>query len=197
MRWCEHEGVGKSTSAGTAAVNHIVVVGLMGSGKTTIGRTLAHALGRPFSDSDIEIERTTGRTVRELAVERGIPAMHDLEAQHLLCALTTSTPSVIAAAASTVDRADCRTRLQRPDVTVIWLRAELTDVVARAATGSHRPDLGVMSRVLAQQEGERHARFEQPKPAAVVDVTGKSVPEVAAEVLAKISTPTRATPEPR
>ena len=65
-------------------MNHIVVAGLMGSGERTIGRTLAHALGGPFSDSDIEIERTTGRTVRELAVERGIPAMHDLEAQHLL-----------------------------------------------------------------------------------------------------------------
>jgi hypothetical protein len=54
-----------------------------------------------------------------------------------------------------------------------------------------------MSRVLAQQAGERHARFEQLKPAAVVDVTGKSVPEVAAEVLAKISAPTGATPGPR
>lgn len=171
-------------------MNHIVVVGLMGSGKTTIGRALAQALGRPFSDSDIEIERTTGRTVRELAAERGIAAMHKLEAQHLLGALATVEPTVIAAAASTVDRASCRVELQRADVTVVWLRAALADVVARAATGSHRPDLGVLPRVLAQQESERNARFTQLKPAVVIDMTGKTVPEVTAEVLAKISAPT-------
>jgi shikimate kinase len=179
--------------AGSSAVNHIVVVGLMGSGKTTIGRAVAQALGRPFSDSDLEIERTTGRTVRELALERGIAAMHELEARHLLGALAATEPSVIAAAASTVDQARCRAQLQRPDVTVVWLRAALSDVVARAATGSHRPDLGDLSRVLAEQESERYARFEQLEPAAVIETTGKTVPELTAQVLAKISAPTSRT----
>src|SRR6202790_2653856 len=85
---------GRSTVAGSSAVNHIVVVCLMGSGKTTIGRAVAQALGRPSSDSDLEIERATGRTVGELALERGIAPMHELEARHLLGADTATEPSV-------------------------------------------------------------------------------------------------------
>ncbi len=50
----------------TRAARHVVLVGLMGSGKTTVGRLLAARLGRPLVDSDAVIEGTTGRTVREI-----------------------------------------------------------------------------------------------------------------------------------
>ena len=68
-------------------VRHVALVGLMASGKTTVGRGLAEALDWPFSDSDASIERERGTTVRALADEVGVDAMHELEGAHLLQAL--------------------------------------------------------------------------------------------------------------
>ena len=78
---------------------HIVLVGLMASGKTTVGRLLAEALGVPFSDSDTAIELERGTTVKELADEIGVDEMHELEAAHLLTALA----AMIGAATILVD----------------------------------------------------------------------------------------------
>jgi shikimate kinase len=86
---------------------HVVVVGLMGSGKTVVGRRLAASLGRPWRDSDREIEAATGLTVRQLRDRDGVDAMHALEARHLLEARAAE-PSVINAAASTIDVPGCR-----------------------------------------------------------------------------------------
>src|SRR5437762_1566050 len=71
----------------TGMLRHIVLVGLMVTGKTTVGSGLAAALGWPFSDSDAWIERQRGKTVRALADEIGVDEMHALEAGHLLQAL--------------------------------------------------------------------------------------------------------------
>ena len=74
------DGAGRSTrpsvrayaSAMTSLPRHIVITGLMGSGKTTVGRALAHTLGRTWRDSDAEIEADTGLTVRELRDREGV-----------------------------------------------------------------------------------------------------------------------------
>ena len=58
---------------------HLVLVGLPGAGKSTIGRQLAKELGRPFLDFDVEIERRTGMTVARLFVEQGEPAFRARE----------------------------------------------------------------------------------------------------------------------
>ena len=68
-------------------LRHVVLVGLMGAGKTTVGRRLAARLGWPWHDSDADIEAATGMTVRELRDRDGVDAMHDLEAAQLLQAL--------------------------------------------------------------------------------------------------------------
>ena len=65
-------------------VAHVVMVGLMGSGKSTVGHLIADRLGRPFRDSDAEIEANTGRTVREIRDVESTDAMHDIEAAQLL-----------------------------------------------------------------------------------------------------------------
>ena len=146
-------------------VRHVVLVGLMGTGKTTVGRGLAEALGLPFSDSDAAIERERGSTVKELADEIGVEEMHELEARHLLRTLDAPGPSVIAAAASTIDDAACRAALVAPGVTTIWLKANPAVLARRFDRQRHRPRFGRSPRdLLAEQATERDALFRSLHP---------------------------------
>jgi shikimate kinase len=127
---------------GPAEARHVVLVGLMGSGKSTVGARLAALLGRPLVDSDADIEAAHGATARELAARDGIEALHALEREHLLAALAAPTPSVVAAAASTLDDPACVAALSGPDVRTIWLRGTPTTLATRIAAKDHRPDFG-------------------------------------------------------
>jgi len=168
-------------------VTHIVLVGLMGAGKTTVGRVLAERLGLPFSDSDTTIEAERGRTVRELADEVGVEEMHRLEAAHLLGALATEEPSVIAAAASTIDDPACRSALAAPGVRVIWLRAGAPELAGRFVRRRHRPRFGRRPRdLLAEQAARRNPLFAALDPIAI-DTEGKRPADVAGEALERLS----------
>jgi shikimate kinase len=150
---------------------HVVVMGLMGAGKSEIGRRLATRLGRPWRDSDRDIEAMTGLTVRQLRDRDGVDAMHALEAKHLIDALATREPDVISAAASTVDVPECREALKAPDVAVVWLRAS-PEVLARrfAAADKHRPEFGDSPLAfLTEQAARRNPQFASLDP-VVIDV---------------------------
>lgn len=118
---------------------HVVLVGTMGAGKTTVGRLLAGRLRRPLVDSDAQIEARTGRTVAEIEAADGAEAMHRLEADVLLDSVDTPEPSVIAAAASVVTDARVLDALRSPGVRVVWLRARARTLRRRALAGTHRP----------------------------------------------------------
>ena len=62
---------------------HIVIMGLMGSGKTSVASALAERLGRPLRDSDVDLEVQWQRTGRTIAAEDGIAHLHELEAASL------------------------------------------------------------------------------------------------------------------
>ena len=81
---------------------HLVLVGMMGTGKTTVGTVLAQRLGRPLIDSDAEVEARTGRTVREIFETDGEAAYRALETEALVDALASPVPAVIAAAGGVV-----------------------------------------------------------------------------------------------
>lgn len=139
----------------------VVVLGLMGAGKTTVARGLAQRWHRPLRDSDEDLERTTGRTARELADVIGAEGLHDLEARHLLDNLRPGNPApVIAAAASTVENGGCREALT--GATVVWIDPDRRDLLERVASGPHRPhyspDLG---RMLQDMDERRRPYFEQ------------------------------------
>src|SRR5580765_3268927 len=121
------------------ADQHLVLIGLMGTGKTTVSRLAAARLGRPLVDSDALIESLTGRTVREIWAADGEAAFRVLETEALRGVLDSDVPAVIAAAGGVVLSADNRAALKSARARVVWLCASPDVLVGRVATGGHRP----------------------------------------------------------
>jgi len=140
-----------------------VLVGLMGVGKTTVGRPLAEAHDRPFIDSDEQLQVMTGMTARAIAETRGTAALHELEVAALANALIAPRPSVIAAAAAVVDD-DATGALLAGRAVVIWLDATASVAATRAATGANRP--GAHDEETLSGQRERRA----PRYAALADI---------------------------
>jgi shikimate kinase len=141
-------------------VRHVVLVGLMGSGKSTVGRLAADRLGWPMRDSDTEIEGAEGRTVRELDEAIGTDAMHALEAEALLRSLADPRPAVVLAAASTIEVERCLEALRDPSLFVAWLRISPALAAERFASRGHRPSFGDDPvTLLATQAARRDPRF--------------------------------------
>jgi shikimate kinase len=168
------------------AEGHIVLVGLMATGKTTVGTRVAAELHRPFFDSDEMIEEKTGHTVAQLWAEGGEPAFRDLEAKVFVDALDSAPPAVIAAAGGVVLREENRTRLHQAaarGAEVVWLRANPELLAARTQPGDHRPLLdGDPLGVLRRMATDRQALYEDVAT-RVIDVDGQSVDAVVQEVL--------------
>lgn len=165
------------------APRHVVVVGLMGAGKSTVGRRLAELLDRSWRDSDRDIEAATGLTVRALGDRDGIEAMHALEARHLLDALAEAEPSVISAAASSIDNPDCRSALAGPDVAVVWLRATTAVLAERFGSDEHRPWYGASPAVFLAEQAARREPLLVTLDSIVIDVDEIHPDEAAARAV--------------
>jgi shikimate kinase len=117
---------------------HVVLLGLMGAGKTSIGRMVAERLGWPLVDGDERLaERTGGQTAAEIADDRGLDALHELEAEIAVAALDAADPAVIGPAASVCESPAVRDALAAHDV--VWLHAPPEHLAEKAVTKSHRP----------------------------------------------------------
>jgi shikimate kinase len=118
---------------------HIVVLGLMGAGKSTLASALSDRLDMPWRDSDRDIETLTGRTGRQLSADPtvGVDGLHQLEEAILLGALATPDPTVISAAGWVVESPLCRT-IMRHRAMVVWLEAPAPVLVERMQTAAHR-----------------------------------------------------------
>jgi len=175
------------------APRHLVLVGLMGSGKTTVGARVAGRLGLPFRDGDALLEAATGRTAAALRESAGEAALHRAECVVLREALAAEAPSVIAAAAAVVDDPACRAALRAAGIAVAMLRADppvlaqrFTEGARPGGGGTHRPAYGAgPATFLAAQARDRAARFTACRPCVVVD-TGRLDPDAAAERIATV-----------
>ena len=144
----------------TSTAPHVVLVGMMGTGKTTVGRLLSNRLGRPLIDSDELIEARAGRTVREIWRSDGEPAFRVLETAALRDALADTEPLVIAAAGGVVLSEENRAALRDADAVVVWLRASPDVLVARVGRDEHRPLLDDdPAATLRRMEAEREALY--------------------------------------
>ncbi|WP_185983708.1 shikimate kinase [Aureimonas mangrovi] len=115
----------------------LALVGLMGAGKTTIGRRVAGRLGLPFFDSDHEIEAAARMSVPELFAAYGEPEFRALE-QRVIARLCESGQAVISTGGGAYMRPETREVLSQRAVTV-WLRAELDVLMDRVGRRPGRP----------------------------------------------------------
>jgi shikimate kinase len=115
----------------------IALVGLMGVGKSTVGRRLAARLGLPFADGDDEIERAAGMTVSEIFATMGETAFRDGEAR-VMRRLLEGPPMVLATGGGAILDPDTRALLKQTSV-MVWLRAELGVIAARVQRRDTRP----------------------------------------------------------
>jgi shikimate kinase len=163
---------------------HILLVGMMGAGKTTVGRLLAQELGWEYSDSDAEVEHDTGMTVPELFVAEGEEAFRDAEAKALERACSSEAHCVIAVAGGAVLRAGNRALIVTSG-TVIWLRASPQVLASRVGSGEGRPLLGDDPlAALTELSAVRDPLYKEVA-AFTIDVDALTPPEVAAQILAE------------
>lgn len=116
----------------------VVLVGLMGAGKSSIGLRLAQKLGVPFVDADTEIERAAGRTIPEIFEDLGEPAFRDGERRVIRRLLTDDPPHVLATGGGAFMAPDTRALIKERGHS-IWLNADLDVLFERVSRRSNRP----------------------------------------------------------
>jgi len=115
----------------------VVLVGMPGSGKSSIGRRLGQRLGLEFSDADAEIERAANMTIPELFETKGEAEFRKGE-QKVIARLLESGPQVIATGGGAFMNADTRARIKEKGVS-IWLKADVETLLKRVKRKSNRP----------------------------------------------------------
>lgn len=123
----------------TAVPCRVLLLGMMGSGKSTVGRLLSERLGWPYHDNDALLEAATGRTARQL-LRDGLAALRHGEAEAMRQALAVSPPCIAGIAAGVVLDRPSRDLLAVSG-TVVWLRARPDTLATRASADplAHRP----------------------------------------------------------
>jgi shikimate kinase len=134
----------------------VVLVGLMGAGKTKIGRRLAIRLGLPFFDSDQEIEAAAGETIEEIFANRGEQAFRDGE-RRVIARLLAGPVHVLATGGGAFMDPVTRAVIARRGVS-LWLRADLDVLVQRVSRRADRPLLkaGDPREILGELIERRH-----------------------------------------
>ena len=152
----------------------IVLVGLMGAGKTAIGRRLALRLGLPFRDADHEIEQAAGCTVAEFFDRYGEPEFR-LGERRVIRRLLAGPPCVLATGGGAFMDPETRAAI-RAEALSVWLRCSLATLVRRTAARTHRPLLrqGDPEAILANLMAVRHPIYAE---ADVVVQCGDDNPE--------------------
>lgn len=122
------------------APDRILLVGMMGAGKTSVGHALSARLGWPYLDNDELLARAVGKDTRRVHLEDGVAALRRDESMSLTEALTVPPPVIVAVAGGSVTDPVDRERL-RTGGFVVWLRADIETLIARVR-GTDRPWLG-------------------------------------------------------
>jgi shikimate kinase len=166
----------------TAPARHLVLVGLMGAGKTTVGQACAQRLERDFVDTDDVVTALAGMPAPEVFATGGEAQFRALERQAVADVFASPVALVVACGGGTVVDPDNRRRVQEGGF-VVWLRAPATVLARRVGDGADRPLLrgdprGTLDRLLVT----RRAAYEAVSDVAI-DTEERSVEEVTGAVL--------------
>ena len=161
---------------------HLVLVGLMGAGKTTVGRRCAKQLERDFVDLDDLIMTHAAMSIEDIWREGGEQRFRELEREVVADVCASPVPLVIACGGGTVVDAENRRRLQEVGI-IVWLRAPTAVLAARVGNDARRPLLaGDPAGALARLAELRAGAYAEAAD-AVVDTDDRGVNAVAAAVL--------------
>lgn len=139
----------------------IVLVGLMGAGKSTIGRRLSATLGLPFIDSDNEIAEAAGCSISDIFESYGEAIFRDLE-QRVMLRLMSSAPCIIATGGGAFINPEIRAAIKDKAVS-IWLKADLEVLLERVSRRDTRPLLktGDKGEILTRLMTERYPIYAE------------------------------------
>ncbi len=159
----------------------VVLIGMMGAGKSTVGHAISALTGWPYVDNDEVVEQITGLRTRDLLQQRGEQAMRDAESAAVDKVLAMDAPVVACAAAGVVADDAVTTRLHA-GAFVVYLRAKIETLVGRV-TGTYRPWLGTdpAAALRALYQG-REPRYEKLAH-LVVDVDDKAPDDIARQIV--------------
>ena len=137
----------------------VVMVGLMGAGKSRIGRELAAKLNYPFVDADDEIEKAAGKTISEIFEDHGEAEFREGE-RKVIARLLAGGPQVLATGGGAYMDAETRARIAEKGISV-WLKADLSVLMRRVSRRDNRPLLktGKPSAVMARLMEERYPTY--------------------------------------
>jgi shikimate kinase len=126
-----------SAIAAALGTRSIVLVGMMGAGKSTIGRRLSARLKLPFLDADAEIEAAAGMSIPDIFETHGEPHFRDGEAR-VIARLLDSGPAVLATGGGAFMREETRARIRSKAVS-LWLKADADIIMKRVKRRADRP----------------------------------------------------------
>jgi shikimate kinase len=160
----------------------IALIGLMGVGKSSIGRRLASALAMPFKDADTEIEAAAGRSIADIFAQYGEAAFRDGE-RRVIARLLDEPPHVLATGGGAFDDPETQRLIAEKTISV-WLKADLDVLARRVGRRDTRPLLTGKDPkvVLEAQASERYRVF------ALADITvetGDTAHHVAVDAIIK------------
>ncbi len=184
-----HETAGDAGGAAEPRVRplpaRILLVGMMGSGKSSVGRALARLTGWPFVDNDALLREATGRTPRELLDEGGEEGLRAAESTAFRTALARPVPEIAAVAAGVVLEPDDRAAMASAGF-VVWLRARASTLARRAPGGGHRPWLAGDARDWLERTARDRAPLYESVADLIVDVDSLTPAAIAHRIVADL-----------
>ncbi len=164
----------------------IFLVGLMGAGKTKLGRIIASSVSLPFIDTDIEIEKASGYSIQEIFEQFGEKYFRDGE-RRVIERILSKRPCVLATGGGAYMDLSIRNKMKKNGV-AIWLRADLDLLVERTKHRSSRPLLnkGNTREILSKLIAERYPVYAQSE--LVIDASNETASKTAKKIIDLLAT---------
>ncbi|QQR79306.1 MAG: shikimate kinase [Deltaproteobacteria bacterium] len=172
----------------------IILTGFMGTGKTAVGEQLSQKLGCPFLDTDVMVEKATGKTIPEIFEKQGEPAFRELEKKMLKKALENEM-IVISTGGGAVMDSDNRTLMKEKGF-IIALSASPEVILERVSQVDNRPMLKMADKEGKKDQQEKLEKIKNllskrspfyREANKIVDTTSKKIEETVAEILKIVS----------